>query len=314
MKSAGETMNILLVEDNPGDVRLLREMLQEGDANLFTLAHVASLTSAQLRLAQDAFDLVLSDLSLPDSHGLQTFQRLHEFAPDVPIIVLTGTNDEALAVKAVQTGAQDYLVKGQVDTHLLVRAMRYAIERHRMQESLRSLSLIDDLTGLYNRRGFLTLAEQQLKFACRAQHDLLLLFADLDCMKDINDTYGHAIGDEALIRSAGIFTESLRDSDVIARIGGDEFVILAFETGTDSCEIIPQRLQKRIDAFNAGGKAPYTLSISLGVVRFDHEHPCTLNELLTLADARMYEEKRQRKQCRGQLLPSAYPQEASPTG
>ncbi|HEY3378148.1 MAG TPA: diguanylate cyclase [Armatimonadota bacterium] len=295
-------MHVLLVEDNPGDVRLLRETLAEVDASQFALTAVATLAEAQQRLASETFDLVLSDLSLPDSHGLATFQRLFECAPDVPVIVLTGMNNEEMAVTAVQSGAQDYLVKGQVDSHLLARAMRYAVERHRMQVSLRSLTLIDELTGLHNRRGFLTLADQQLKFACRAKHRLLLLFADLDGMKFINDTYGHHEGDCALVKIADILRETLRDSDLIARIGGDEFVVLAFEVGPNSIEVLPARLEQGIDACNTRGGLPYQLSLSIGADRFDPEYPCGLDELLARADAMMYAKKRLRKLERGETV------------
>jgi diguanylate cyclase (GGDEF)-like protein len=287
------------VEDNPGDVRLLREALLEVDAEQFALTPVTTLADASARLAEDSFDLILSDLSLPDSHGLSTFQRLYELECGVPIIVLTGTNDEGLAIRAVQMGAQDYLVKGLTDSHLLVRAMRYAVERHRMQESLRSLSLIDELTGLYNRRGFLTLAEQQLKFARRSKNSMLLLFADLDCMKAINDTYGHAMGDEALVKTAELLTETLRESDLIARIGGDEFVVMALEVAPKSEEALPTRLHERVQRFNETGEAPYTLSISTGTARFNPDDPIPLEELLELSDTRMYEAKRAKKLCRG---------------
>lgn len=299
-------MNVLLVEDNLGDARLLRETLVDASAADFTLTHVLTLAEAQKCLTNQVFELILSDLSLPDSQGLQTFQHLHEFSPEVPIIVLTGTNDEAQAVKAVKTGAQDYLVKGQVDGPLLVRAMRYAVERHRMQLSLRSLSLIDELTGIYNRRGFLTLAEQQLKFASRAKNAMVVLFADLDCMKEINDTYGHSAGDLALMKTAEILRETLRESDIMARMGGDEFVVLALEKDTTSAEMLVARLQERIAIFNASETLSYPLSLSVGAVRFDPEQPCSLCDLLGRADALMYDEKRHKKQdrTRAEALPT----------
>jgi two-component system, cell cycle sensor histidine kinase and response regulator CckA len=125
-------LNILLVEDNPGDALLLREILAEAGPKLFHLVHVTSLSSALQHLQAESVDVFLLDLSLPDAHGLETVTRARAAAPDIPIVVLTGLNDEGFAVHAVREGAQDYLVKGQIDRHVLVRAMRYAIERHRM--------------------------------------------------------------------------------------------------------------------------------------------------------------------------------------
>lgn len=129
-------MRALLIEDSPGDVRLLEHMLSVTGDNVFEVEHVERLKAGMARLAEGGISVVLLDLSLPDSHGLETFTQLHAFAPRVPIIVLSGLDDTALAVEAVHEGAQDFLVKGQVDGQLLVRAMRYAIERKRLTEQL----------------------------------------------------------------------------------------------------------------------------------------------------------------------------------
>lgn len=126
----------LLVEDNPGDARLIEVMLGEADGDSFELRHVDRLEDAFRELDSDTIDVVLSDLSLPDSHGLDTFLRLHSHSPHVPIIVLSGLNDTTVALNAVHEGAQDYLIKGEVDGQLLSRSMRYAIERKRMSEQL----------------------------------------------------------------------------------------------------------------------------------------------------------------------------------
>ncbi|MDE3052066.1 MAG: PAS domain S-box protein, partial [Nitrospirota bacterium] len=130
-------MQILLVEDNPGDIRLLQEYLKEASAYRFQLTQVDRLSTGLERLAEARFDAVLLDLSLPDSQGLDTLVRLHEAAKDVPIVVLTGIEDEALGVCLVQAGAQDYLVKGQVTGPLLTRSLRYAVERNRTEAALR---------------------------------------------------------------------------------------------------------------------------------------------------------------------------------
>ena len=131
---------ILLVEDNPGDARLIRETLREAGSLHFDLAHLARLATAREAVAAERLTVILLDLSLPDAHGLDTVRQMQELAPDVPIIVLTGHNDESLAVEAVKAGAQDYLVKGMVDSGVVVRSIRYAIERKRLERE-RSLLL-----------------------------------------------------------------------------------------------------------------------------------------------------------------------------
>src|SRR5260370_15138358 len=131
-----EGIRVLLVEDNPGDVRLFLELLRETGAGHVKVEHVDRLSTALERLSNQSFDVMLLDLSLPDAHGLDTLVRAHAHTPSVPIVVLTGLDDQALAVKAVRAGAQDYLVKGRVDGDLLVRSMRYATERARPLQAL----------------------------------------------------------------------------------------------------------------------------------------------------------------------------------
>ncbi len=165
-------------------------------------------------------------------------------------------------------------------------------ERKRMEDALRTMSLVDELTGLYNRRGFFNLAEQQLKVSDRTKRRMMLLFADFDGLKRINDAFGHPEGDRALIEVADDLKETFRESDIVARIGGDEFVVLAIETDGVGTEILVTRLWKNLEARNARGGHCYKLSLSMGIARYDPEHPCSIDELLTQADRAMYEQKR----------------------
>jgi signal transduction histidine kinase len=128
-----KTLQVLLVEDNAGDVRLLREMFGKERPDSFELTHFLRMGEAEIHLAKGGVDIVLLDMGLPDGHGLDTVRRAHRVAPDVPMIVLTGLDDEALAAEAMKEGAQDYLIKGQIENRALPRALRHAIERHRMQ-------------------------------------------------------------------------------------------------------------------------------------------------------------------------------------
>ncbi len=225
-----KTIKVLMIEDNPDDALIMRKLLGKATRSSFELEHADRLLPGLKRLREGEFDILLLDLSLPDSHGLATLIEAHSQAPGLPIVVLTGFEDESAGLKAVQEGAQDYLLKGKVSTYLLERSINYSIERHRMAEELRNLSLTDELTGLHNRRGFITLSQQQIRQAKRTKKEMLLLFVDLDGLKKINDGFGHSEGDRALFAVAALLRETFRDSDIVARIGGDEFAVLAMET------------------------------------------------------------------------------------
>ncbi|HEY3232060.1 MAG TPA: diguanylate cyclase response regulator [Roseiflexaceae bacterium] len=304
-------IRIFLVEDNPADVRLLHETLAEVGSVQFIIAQSDRLDEALQRLDNEHFDVMLLDLSLLDSQGLDTLVRAQARAIGVPIVVLTGLDDEAIAVRAVGEGAQDYLLKGQVTSNALVRALRYAIERHQNQSALRQLSLRDDLTDLYNRRGFLALAEEQLKLSQRTGRGLSLLFADVDGLKRINDTCGHQEGSYALIATGRILKAALRESDIIARIGGDEFTALAVEAAGDSAATICARLQTGLDDYNTNNDRGYRLTFSMGVARFDPSSPCSIEELITSADASMYEHKRSKCVARDPLRVAVAPHKSN---
>jgi diguanylate cyclase (GGDEF)-like protein/PAS domain S-box-containing protein len=164
-----------------------------------------------------------------------------------------------------------------------------------LEEKLRLLSLTDELTRLYNRRGFFMLAEQQLKMAKRLKGKTFMLYADLDNLKGINDAYGHKEGDMALMKTAKILRETCRDSDIIARIGGDEFAVFPVGTTQAYAEVITDRLQKSLDAHNTGKNRRYELSISFGITFCDDKSHDSVQDLLVQADKLMYEQKRKKQ-------------------
>jgi diguanylate cyclase (GGDEF)-like protein len=295
-----DPIQILLVEDDPEDALLLRETLRDAGAGAHKLVQCDRLTEAIDQLAAARVDLILTDLSLPDSQGLDTFTRLHERAGDVPIIVLTGFDDEAAAIRAVKDGAQDYLVKGQVHGRALLRSIRYAVERHAARLALHDLALRDDLTGLYNRRGFFALAEQHQKLAHRQHKPFLVLYADLDGLKRINDTFGHHEGSRAIVEAAGVLKATLRASDILARLGGDEFVALAIDAGEDDEQTVAARLQANMDRRNAQLALPYRLEMSIGIMHWDPAGPIPLEEAIVRADQGMYLRKRGKGRAREQ--------------
>jgi diguanylate cyclase (GGDEF)-like protein len=162
------------------------------------------------------------------------------------------------------------------------------------EEELRAMSLRDELTGLLNRRGFMNLAEQQLRLAQRMNKMLILFFIDLDRMKWINDTLGHPEGDRALENAGAVLKRTFRESDLIARVGGDEFVVVTLNAFDESTETILARLERNLAAFNEENQASYPLSLSIGAVSSEEEGSDSIEALLTRADQRMYENKKEK--------------------
>jgi diguanylate cyclase (GGDEF)-like protein/PAS domain S-box-containing protein len=165
----------------------------------------------------------------------------------------------------------------------------------RMEDELRTLSLTDELTGLYNRRGLVALGEQQLNVADRLMKRVLVFYADLDGLKKVNDSFGHQEGDRLLVATAKILRDVFRKSDIVSRIGGDEFVCMTVDVGDQEAGRILSRLQEKIDGLNAAGDRQYRLSVTVGTTYYDPEAPTTLDDLIKRADSAMYELKRQKR-------------------
>jgi two-component system, cell cycle response regulator len=286
-------IKILLFEDNPGDARLFFETIKEIPSQRYEIIHVNSLSAGLTALSNKTVDIILLDLGLPDSQHLDTLIKLKTQVLGVPIVILTGNDDEEIALRAVQQGAQDYLVKQKIKADVLSRVICYSIERQKLQDELRSLALIDDLTGLYNRRGFFTLAEHHLKLAERTHKNFYLIFSDIDNLKKINDDLGHLQGDLFLKKAAEILRYSFRDSDIIARIGGDEFVVLIPETTDYNVKSTITRLQENIKKYNKEEKK--NLSLSIGISNFYPNANLSLQELLDKADKNLYKDKNNKR-------------------
>lgn len=293
-----QPIRILLVEDNPGDARLLRESLREVEDAQFELAHVDRLDAAFQHLLTAEADVVLLDLSLPDSTGIDTIRRLHLHAPQLPIVVLTGMKDENQGVRAVQEGAQDYLVKGFADGNLLRRAMRYAIERHRILGELESarrqehfVATHDLLTRLPNRQLFHDRLGQALAEARRHGSRAAVLFIDLDRFKFTNDTFGHAVGDRLLQAVAERLRGCVRETDVAARLGGDEFTVILNNVAReeDVSGVAQKVLDQLSEPFEVDGNE-FFITASIGISMY----PCDGGDteaLVKNADTAMYRAK-----------------------
>ena len=168
-------------------------------------------------------------------------------------------------------------------------------ELKKMEEELRTLTLTDSLTGLYNRRGFMTFAEQHLKVANRMRSKIYMLYADLDDLKRINDAFGHQEGDEALKGTARLLEETFRESDIISRIGGDEFVVMPIKDAEENIAPITERLKSNLERYNIRKDRKYVLSVSVGITYYDPDSPITVEELLSQCDKLMYKSKTGKK-------------------
>jgi diguanylate cyclase len=288
-----KTFPVLLVEDNRGDARLVQELLKDADSGRFDVAHVERLSEARQWLMDTGAGCVLLDLSLPDASRLEALMQLRAAAPDVPIVILSGLQDELLAVKAVQEGAQDYLVKGRVDGHAIGRSITYAVERKHAEMELSHKAMHDALTGLPNRTLFLDRLKHAVMRAKRHHTLMGVMFLDLDGFKPINDTYGHEVGDRLLIAVAGRLQDGLRASDTAARFGGDEFMILCEDVaGQQDVVNIAQRILNSIEEPFVVGQERLSVQASMGIAITDGKGD-SAESLMRNADAAMYGAKQQ---------------------
>lgn len=215
--------------------------------------------------------------------------RISQNAVDKGILNLVARNGRELTfqyhnIKITNNEAEPYVLGYAYDITELTE----------LQKKLKELTVTDELTGLTNRRGFLDRANTRMQLAQRFGERLLLIFADVDGLKGINDKFGHALGSQAIIDTADILRDSFRGSDVISRIGGDEFVVLLAHAAEASVEVICERVLKNIRAFNASSCRPYTLSFSIGVAPVETEGELSLESIIANADKSMYENKREK--------------------
>lgn len=312
----GTKLPILLVEDDPIVAFDIRESLNKLGYCVVGVAIEGLEAVAMAKSLRPS--LVLMDVGLPGTmDGIQAAAAIQEHA-QTPVIFLTGFLDDDTLNRAVRhAGPSGYLGKPFKEVELRC-AIEVAVHKHRAEiasrereealrrnaEILHSLSLVDELTGLRNRRGFFTLAQQEMKVARREHIPLALFFLDLNGLKQINDEIGHSAGDRALREAAAILRHTFRESDILARLGGDEFVALTRLSDVDSITPLRQRLREQLAEFNAGSDCPFNLDMSIGAVLVDLNSGDDIEALLALADAAMYEEKRAFKSGRPQPNPT----------
>jgi diguanylate cyclase (GGDEF)-like protein len=281
---------LLLVEDNRAQAMMIERMLELGDLEL-DVAQVGTLAEAKSFLSDSRAACILLDLGLPDAAHLDGLMELRHVAPEIPVVVVTADGDVSRGVKAVQAGAQDYLVKGEMDSAHLCRSVRYAIERAHSDLLLSHRALHDALTGLPNRLLFLDRATYALAQSERDHSVTACYFLDLDGFKAVNDRLGHAAGDALLRGVAARLLAWVRPGDVVSRFGGDEFVALVREvSGTDVAVRIAERLAEAVcEPIELGGEQ-VSVTPSIGIaLAGPREKP---EEMIERADRAMYSAKR----------------------
>jgi two-component system, cell cycle response regulator len=281
----------LLIEDNPADVRLLRETLADVCKQCFDITAVDRLDLGVKLLAQRVFDVVLLDLSLPDSQGLATFSEIYARSPTTPVVILSGLNDERVAVEAVEGGAEDYLVKGQPNAVVVARTLQHAIARHQLQVALRSTSRQEELAGLYSRKGFWPLAAQQLVLARRGSRPAVLLLVEADAYRrgKRDDGFGFLQEHEMLARAARCLRRTFRDRDVIAHLGENLFAVLMPDATPVVLESMIDRLQRAPGETGASAASP--LPLHVGAAPIDME-TASLEQAFAQADGNLEQNRK----------------------
>jgi diguanylate cyclase (GGDEF)-like protein len=283
-------MKLLLVEDDRSDARFLRSTLSRSGSSP-DLLHVESLNDALAALRDQQFDVVLLDLHLPDASGESCVREIKQANPTIPIVVLSGEDSEDYAIGILNEGVQDYLVKWDGDGRAILRAIRYAIERKRTELRLNHLATYDSLTQIPNRNYFVQYLDKAVSRARRGGSKLGLVFLDLDRFKGVNDTLGHHFGDKLLIAASQRIAQAVREGDVIARMGGDEFAVL-LENVPDAhaAEAVARNLTSALSEPYCLDGRTVNATVSIGITMFpnDRGDPATL---VKNADIAMYQAK-----------------------
>ncbi len=295
--NTSQVIRLLLIEDAASEEPLPAQLLQTTPSVQFECQRVSRLDEGMSILREGRHDVILSDLSLPDARGLDTVAGLKRVAPGLPIVMLSGSHDETLAMQAVKAGAQDYLAKDEITAQSLQRTIRYALERKNTEEHLSYLAHHDQLTGLANRSLFLRRASAAITHAWANDSKPAIVILDLDHFRTTNELYGHSTGDLLLIEVAERILECLEDRDCLARLGGDEFAIIVEQQSEQ--EKVPKVVQAILGLFKqefAIGNHTVLVGVSIGISIFPN-NGSNAEELIANADAAMYRAKKTGRNC-----------------
>jgi diguanylate cyclase (GGDEF)-like protein len=305
-----QSIQLLLIEDDEEDIFLIRSILKKPQTNSIDVVNSVSECNS---LDLTKYDIILLDLNLGETHGLHTLIELRKIVFDIPIIILTGLSDEVTALEALRLGAQDYIYKDEINFSQIKKSVVYSIERNKLMQALKSreeqirqlnkdleaknkklaeLAIKDPLTGIYNLRFFEESILIKFSHAHRHNHELVLFTLDLDNFKEINDTWGHDVGDRVLKEFAVILKENTRKSDVCGRLGGDEFAFFG-RMELDQIEAVAEKVLTQLRSISYGEFDQY-ISISMGIASL-HPKIETVDQLRKNADLALYQAKKKGK-------------------
>ena len=289
-----ENKTILIVDDNTINIDILVELLEEKYDLIPALDGEFALEVAN----EDKPDLILLDIMMPVMDGFEVCKRLkeNENTKNIPIIFITANNDEDNIEEAYSIGGTDYVTKPFRPKELLARVKR-ELELQELQNELKFLASTDSMTKLYNRRYFTKISGHTLDLVKREKENLSIIMLDIDNFKNVNDTYGHQVGDDIIIALSNKLIQNQRKSDVICRYGGEEFVILLPNTSEDGAKAVAQNIRKDVELLDVKVDLNKTLkfTISLGASEVDIENEKNIELALKRADNALYEAKKSGK-------------------
>ncbi len=282
-----QNRTILAVDDTIENLDVLVDLLSDYD-----VIDATSPTEALEIVKEEKIDLILLDIMMPQMDGFEVCRRLKAdpMTKDIPVIFVTAKTDEESIEKAYDVGGSDYITKPFLPKELLARVKK-ELRIIELIEKLNKQATTDPLTGVYNRRFFMDSCQKNIALAKRKKEPLSILMIDIDHFKQINDTYGHAIGDEVIQKLSSIMQESQRKSDVIARYGGEEFLILLPDTPYESAKEVAQKLRKKVEEsfVETHNDEKIRFSVSIGVATINKEDSC--QKLMHNADKALYQAK-----------------------
>jgi two-component system cell cycle response regulator len=281
---------LLLLDDGCRDARFLRKTIGDGGSFECELVKLDELEGILSEVTEEPPIILLRSVDSSNAQLSANLKRAREIACNSPVLVLpNGQNGLVRPGGASGDGVKN---NGHLRLNLkkLARILRCGLQQSQMESELSRLGVSDELTGLYNRRGFLLLGSERMKLAHGMKKNVLLFYADLDNLKQINDQFGHREGDQALLKTAEVFTNTFRNSDIICRFGGDEFTALVIEEYGQTADTISRRLQDNM-AELAANNTQYPLSLSVGMTRYAAEMRSSLKKLLAQADQALYKQK-----------------------
>ncbi len=291
-------IRILAIENDPDDCYLLSRMLEQDPSKLYNLETTDILQAGVDILKHREFDIVLLDLGLSESNGLETLRLFLDQKFSLPVIVLTGAHQANLGEEAIKSGAEDFIPKFEASPSLLSRSIAYAIERHRLIVELQKQALTDPLTKLPNRAAIYERLDSLVTDSERSSINFGVGLVDLDHFKKINDTLGHRAGDDLLRQISARLQKNLRKSDMVARLGGDEFVVLVthYRSSEDFLGVLTKKqhiLHDPISLYAHNQIHQVSLMASFGACEW--QPGLSSQQLISLADKAMYRSKEQGK-------------------